>query len=264
MVVEVAPRNGNRQAVRNPRPISHGGDQIYVHQRGSFLDHHNHLVVLTAAFMSQQLGWTEANALSTMRRGLALPDSRQIDESLLPSVMVFERNGEVIGVSAQKLVYLDTSMGSVPFLQHLLRAFKPEYRGGGRGTFSVQEAQVIHSQAEYYGHRTQSAAAIQANRHSGIFLPGKYLPVDALYFTDPLLQEIMVAYYIKARVNRNGWVDGKTGVSRDDFPEPNKSYPPPEPEERYPDTWEMFRRMHRVWKMRFPSRDALHGVGQLK
>jgi len=265
MIVDLEPRIGNGQRFRNPRPVSHGGDQIIVYQRGSFLDHREKLIALTADFMSQELGWSNENALKTMQKGLSLPSNTvQIDESLIPSVMVFDRNGEVIGVSAQRLIHLDTAIGSVPFLQHLLRAFIPDYRGQGRGTFSVQEAQIIHPQAEFYGHRTQSAAAIQANRHSGIFLPGRYFPIDALYSTDSVMQEVMAAYYVKARANKTGWVDGRTGVSKDDFPQPNESYLPPEPEEQHPDTWLMFMRMQKVWKMRFPSRDVLHGVGQLK
>lgn len=265
MLVETTPRTGNVQGLRNPRPITHGGDQIFVYQRGSFLDHREELIALTAVFMAQQLGWTDENARRTMERGLALPsDAAQIDEGLIPSVMVFKRDGDVIGTSAQKLIFLDTSIGSTPFLQHLLRAFKPGYRGEGRGTFAVQEVQVIHPQAEYYGHRTQSAAAIRANQHSEIFLPGQYFPIDALYSTNSLMQEIMAAYYLKARANKFGKVDWETGVSKDDFPQLNKSYLPPEPEERYPDTWEMFGRMQEEWSMTFPSKDALHGVGKLR
>ena len=263
MIIEAPVNNGN--GLRHPRPISHGGDEILVYSKRSFVDHQEYLIELTASFMAAELGWDDAVALETMRRGLALSEAALRDERLTPSAEVFTREGNVVGVSTQRLIILNTrARGDIPFLQHLLRAFKPEFRGGGRGTYSVQQAQIIHDQAEFYGHRTQVASGIRANQKAGIFLPDRYFPVDKLYSTDALMQEIMVRYYMHARANILGAVNFSTGVSSGDFPQLNRSYLPPEPEEDHSETWEIFRRMQREWKMRFPSRDALHGVGQLK
>lgn len=247
---------------RNPRKLDHNGDEILVYSGRSFLDHRDSLVTLTSGFMSTELGWSLPVALRTIDRGLTVTEADRANPKLIPSVVVFTRGGEIIGVSVQRYIDIDTDIaGPVPFLQHLLRAFKERYRGRGRGRFSVQLAQTLHDDAEYYGHRTHNPIALYANQKSEIFVPGGYLPPDALYNTNPKSQEIMVRYYLRTRVNTTGSVDFTTGVSKEDFPEPNMSYLP---NPKHAPTMELLRRMQEEWGMEFPGRDALHAVGRLR
>lgn len=258
------PGNGG---LRPPRELEYLGLPVFQYSGKSFVDHKEQLVVVTAKLMSAELGWSPDASFNTMERGLRIPRGISPDSRFIPSVLVFEDgNGNIIGASAQKYIELETEIaGKVPFLQHLLRAFKEEYRRGGRGRYAVRQAQSKHDQAEYYGHCTQSAAAIYANQQSGILVSGEYFPIDQTYDRNPKAREIMFAYYLKRRANLNGWVDERTGVSKGDFPEPNLSYAP-NPGHR--ETTEIYERMRdksaNGFKMTFPSRDALHGVGRLK
>lgn len=256
--------DGNNRSINGPRrpiTVDYGGDEVQIFSRQSFLDHRINLIATTAEFMHKQLGWTMEVAEKTIAKGLAVTTEDITNESGIPSVILFKRGEEYIGVSAQRCIKIYTAKeGNVPFLQHLLRAIKPKYRGKHRGRFVLQQARVIHPDALYYGHRTQNPVTAYANLQSGIFEPGTYSPWEERYDADPLKQEIMVGYFMRARVNGKS-IDWSTGVSKDDFPEVNMSYLP---RLDHAPTMEMFRRMEQEFGMVFPGRDALHGIGKLR
>lgn len=236
-----------------PIVVNHRGDEVIVFSKQSFLDYRPGLVKLTAGLMSSELGWSAEAALRTMDRGLTVTEEDLQDERLIPSVMVLRRGSKTIGVSAQRLIFLKTKQaGYVPVFQHLLRAIDKDYRGKGRGGYITANTRLLHSDARWYVHRTQSPVAVYANQRSEAFEPGQYYPWDALFGTNLLAQEIMAAYYIHARGPEAGWVDGDTGVSANDFPEPNRSYMP-KPD--HAPTKAILERMEQEFGMVFPGRE---------
>lgn len=256
---------------RKPKLLDHGGDEIYVFSRQAFLGYREWLTRLCAQMMSNELGWSYDVSLRTMERGLKVTEQDLANESRLPSVLVFTRGGIIIGVSAQRRVDIYTRQsGDVPFLQHLLRAFVLEARGEHRGRFAVQQAQVMHPEAEYYGNASMSAAAMYANLMSGIFVEGGYYPLQAKYDTNLLAQEIMVGFFMRRRANGKA-VDWSTGVSINDFPEPNKSFLP---KPNHAPTVALYKRLQEEFGMVFsgtrpdlPDRlgtDSMNLVGILK
>lgn len=261
MAVELAGSKLLKNRQRGPITVNYGSDEVQIFSRSSFLDNKDFLVAITAEFMHSELGWSPKVALKIIKGGLEVADDDLENESRIPSVILFGREGVYIGVSAQRCIEIySRQLGNIPFLQHLFRAFREGYRGEHRGRFVVQQARVIHPEAEYYGHRTQSAPALYANLQSGIFVPGRYYPLETLFDTDLLVQELMVGYFMHARVNGKA-VDWSTGVSKDDFPEPNKSYLP-RPD--HTPTMAIFERMQKEFGMTFPGRDSLHAVGKLR
>lgn len=252
--------------IQGPSPIDWGNYRVLIFQEESFLKHKDRLLDITTAFMSSQLGWSEGSSRTTLERGLTVGNADIRNPRLIPSVMLFVIDNRIVATSAQRLRYLETRQaGEVPVLQHLLRAVLPDFRAGGTGgrhigRHIVQQAKELHHEALWYVHRTQNAAAVYANYRSECFEPGQYYPWDALFNTNTLAQQIMLAYFDLAGGKHAGDVNPITGVSANDFPEPNKAW---EPNPQHAEVMEIHDRMKR-FGMVFPGTYASHGIARFK
>ncbi|KKQ60191.1 hypothetical protein A3B42_03225 [Candidatus Daviesbacteria bacterium RIFCSPLOWO2_01_FULL_38_10] len=242
---------------RGARTIEHDGFAVDVYTGDSYVENLDSLRGIAINFAT--IVWGEAAAKEMMERAMKVLDRRK--ESEIPSVMLFRTRteDEKIGISLQRLFHIRTSTGDIPLLYHVFRAFEEQYRGLHLGRYSVQQALIIHQEARWYGHRTSNPVAAYSVRESGIFVPGRLHPWDGLYDIDPLAQEIMAGLFMRVRLNGRA-VDWRTGVSRDDYLEPNRAYV------SRPDhgpTME-FRRRMKDFGMRLTQRDSQYVVGELK
>lgn len=184
----------------------------------------------------------------------------------VPSVMLFRRKetseDAYIGFSTQRIFVIRTSdtQKDVPLLYISTRAFKEGHRGLHLGRFAIQQAQVVHREATWLGHRTQSPAAARSVQESGVFMEGRLYPWDALYSTDHLAQQIMVELFMNVRINGSG-VNWLTGVSIADYLESNGAYVP---NPNHAPTMEIKRIMKEELKMKCRRGDSLYIVGQLR
>lgn len=256
---EDRPGNGHR----NPLTLNFGTDEYLVYTGQTFLTHRADLVALASMFMQRELGWSLENSTKTIERGSRVTQEDLEDERRIPSMIVARNRGKNIGVSLQRCIFLDTSEEeAVPFFQHNLRAFIEGARGKGRGRLIVQLARSYHPEARYYGHRSMNPMAVYANLRSGIFVPGTYSPWEELFDSNRKKQELMVGYFMRARVNPTAAVDWATGVSKNDFPESNISCVP---RPNHIPTMDIYTRMQEEFHMTLPNgRDVSHGVAELK
>lgn len=242
---------------RGARTIDHNGFAVEVHSGRSYVENLSFLQEVATNFA--QTVWGQEAATIMMARAMKVVDPKK--ESEIPSAMLFRTKTEddYIGISLQRLFHVRTTQGEIPLLYHVFRAFKDQYRGLHLGRYSVQQALVIHREARWYAHRTSSPAAAWSVHESGIFTPGRLHPWDSVYETDPSAQELMVGLFMRVRLNGTG-VDWRTGVSKDDYLEPNRAYVP---RLDHGPTME-FRRKMKEFGMRLSQRDSLYVVGELR
>lgn len=218
--------------IRLHRSNLFGSYEVDVFSEDYFLSNRDLLTKLVITFAQRALGWSEATARMMYSRALRVEDLEE--ESTVPSVMVFRKEGVIAGVSAQRLKYIRTyAEGVVPVEYHILRGFNPEYRGEGMGRDSIELSRLIHRKAKFYAARNGGPvpvwATMQANKERDIFVPGTSHPWERFYDkdnqVDRIYQETMVHLHMDIRTNGR-WVNGSTGVSIGDYPEYNRSYMP--------------------------------------
>ncbi len=231
--------------IRLHRRNNHGPYRIDVFSEDAFVRNQVALTDLVVAIAQSELGWSEDNARAVYEKALKVDDPEE--ESLIPSVMVFRKDGVVAGASAQRLKYIHTHVaGMVPVLYHILRGIEPEFRAEGMGRDSIAEARYLHRKAKYYAARNGSPvpvwATMQADREKDIFVPGTSHPWERFYDhdeSDRVYQQLMAELHMDIRTNGRG-ASWTTGVSIADYPEYNRSYLP-NPE--HDPTNELLRRM---------------------
>lgn len=218
--------------IRLHRSNLFGSYEVDVFSEDYFLSNQGPLTELVITFAQRAMCWSEATARMMYSRALRVEDPEE--ESTVPSVMVFRKEGVIAGVSAQRLKYIRTYAGGVvPVEYHILRGFKPEYRGEGMGRDAIELSRLIHRKAKFYAARNGGPvpvwATMQANKERDIFVPGTSHPWERFYDkdcqVDRIYQETMVQLHMDIRTNGR-WVSGSTGVSIGDYPEYNRSYMP--------------------------------------
>lgn len=204
---------------------------------GRFWKNREPLTKIVIACAQRELGWTETTARRIYEKTLRVEEPRKL--STTPSVLLFRREGEFAGVSAQRLKYIKTyEAGVVPVLYHILRGFEPQHREQNMGRDSIELARYTHREAIYYSARnggpvpawaTMNAGKEKSTNTSYIFVDETFHPWERLYDDnskfDRIYQEIMVELHMDIRTDGK-WVHGSTGVSKGDYPEYNKSYKP--------------------------------------
>ena len=249
MVIEAPTPNGidNAMALENVvarlaggirlhRSNPHGPYEADVFSESRFLRNKEVLTEIVIGFAQRELGWNEATARSIYEKALKVEDPRK--ESMIPSVLLFRKEGIVAGVSAQRLKYVRTyEVGVVPVLYHILRGFEPEYRAEGMGRDSIEIARFTHREAEFYSARNGGPVPVWATMQAGkekptdvsdIFVEGTFHPWNRLYDqdeSDRVYQQIMAQLHMDIRTNGR-WPSGTTGVSVADYPEYNCFYMP--------------------------------------
>lgn len=243
---------------RSARTIEHNGFSVDVLSGRSYVDNKDFVQEVATRFAQEV--WGEEAARIMMARATKIIDPRRENE--IPSAMLFRRTrveGEYMGISLQRLFHIPTSAGIIPLFYHAFRFFEEQFRGLHLGRYSVQQGLVIHDEARWYAHRTSNPVAAWSVHESAVFVPGRRRPWDDLYDQDPVAQEIMANLFMRVRLD-GAAVDWRTGVSKDDYPAPNRAYVP------RPDhgpTME-FRRKMQEWGMRLTKGDSLYVVGELR
>lgn len=236
MVTKEAP-NGIDRAIENAvvklegglrlyRANIHGPYEVDVFSEDRFLSNHGALTEVVIGFARRELGWTDATARTIYEKALRVESPE--DESQIPSVLIYRREGQLAGVSAQRLKYIR----KIPLHYHILRAFEEEYRGAGMGRDSIADTRLLHRKAKYYAARNGGPIPVwttqQADKERMIFEPGTSHPWERLYDQDDddrEYQDLMGELHMDIRTNGK-WINGSTGVSIGDYPEYNRSYPP--------------------------------------
>lgn len=207
------------------------GYDIAVFSEEAFLRNQEPLTKIVVGFAQRELGWSEEAASMVYTKALKTEDlmGDPKKESEIPSVMLFRKEGMIVGVSAQRLKYIEThQVGVVPVIYHILRGFEQQYRDEGMGRESVGLVRILHRKGKYYAARNGGPVPVWATMQADIFEPGTYHPWDSLYDVsenDLLYQKIMAELHMDIRTNGT-WVNGSTGVSIADYPEYNHSYMP--------------------------------------
>lgn len=265
-MASLATEFGNEQGIDPPIKMGYcplPGEYIVPYIRGNYLKNKTPLTRLAEEFARNEIGWSESLAHATLSKGMDIREDAKEDE--VPSALLFVRKGEgVIGVSiARKLVIHTEADGDVDFLYYILRAFREEYRAGGRGTFASQQHRLIHPETNWGGHCTPNPAAAYSFYRSGIFIAGRRFPWDARFNTDILAQDIMYGLFRKVRINPDQSIDPVTGVIKGGYPEPHRGYKV----RPHSETLEFRRIMREELGMRFgrkdESVDRLCVVGEL-
>lgn len=216
--------------LRLPRRNRHGVYELDVFSEDEFLRNKEALTELVIVFAQRELGWSEASARTVYEKALKVENPE--DESKIPSVLVY-RKSVLAGISAQRLKAVYTPVaGVLPVHYHILRAFEEPFRGVGMGRDSVADTRLLHRRARYYAARNGGPvpvwATMQTGREQNIFEPGTSHPWDRFYDQDEndrVYQQLMGQLHMDIRTNGE-WPSGKTGVSKKDYPEYNKSYQP--------------------------------------
>ncbi len=209
---------------------------VEVFSEGRFLRNRVALTEVVIGFAQREMGWSEASARRVYEKALKVDDSE--DESLIPSVLLFRREGIIGGVSAQRLKDVRTyEVGTVPVLYHILRGFEPDFRNKRMGRDSIELARFTHREAEYYAARNSGPVPVWATMQAGkqeptdisdIFVEGTFHPWDRFYDqdeSDRVYQQIMAELHMDIRTNGR-WISGTTAVSIADYPQYNESYLP--------------------------------------
>lgn len=252
------------------RRIGRSGYDIYVFREEAFITNQLALTDIVAHFAHRELGWNEDTTRGIYTNGLRVEDPTK--DSEIPSVMLFGKGDLLVGVTAARLLYIETHVaGEVPVLYQILRAFEPEHRNEGMGTEALELTVSYHPKARRFAHRTGSPIAAWSVIKSGICVPGTLRPWDRFYDEEDggeglLEQRIMVGLFMATAIRGRG-VDWSTGVSKNDYPEPNVSYLPKSGHEPTKALLERMtgRRIVRGHQlgMEIPGRDSVYVIGKL-
>lgn len=231
------------------------GESYMVYQKG--------LIDLAARFDAGRFHNSLELAEKMMRRNMEAKES--LTDVEIPSIMLFRKRGlrrdTLVGLATERVFLISTSNeGVVPLLYVSNRVFSEPDRGLHLGRTAIQQAIVVHKEATWLAHRTNTEVAAYSLARSGVFQEKRLHPWDSPFDTDPVAQELLTGLWYRVRNNATQPPDIATGISIAEYDEQNTA------NVLRPDhvpTME-FRARMLANGMDFARKDAQYAIGKLK
>lgn len=278
----------SREKEPGVRTLHHNDDEIVAFTGEAYLRNLPYLIKVGTVFARQNLGWTEKSARFMMTRGLGVDhltrglklndqtipfiveDANKLKK--VPSVFLFRakdsKEGEYIGYVAQRMFFIQTETSEpgrssgeeVPTMYQIFRAIEQGQRGKNRARSSIELALFFHEGARWFFHRTANYLAAYTNTQSDSLDQKESYPWGYLYNNErPFAQELIRRGFNLVKVN--GEEIEETGVSRNDYCEPNLGIEKLRPGSKE-EIVKVHRMMHEDFKM--GPHDSLYALYKVK
>lgn len=197
----------------------------------AYINEFPQLMELATVLDSKVFGRDMDLAERMMRKNMEVTREDARKDIQVPSILLFrEKNPEgdvYVGFTTERVFIIPTRVaGDVRFLYWSTRAFEEGFRGMKLGRKGVQISRATHlsqtTQREpaWGGHRTMVEPAARSMMESGVYQLGRFSPYEVLYNKDILARQLLNGLFDRVALNGRT-VDQRTGVSRNDYYEPN-------------------------------------------
>lgn len=236
-----------------------------------YRDHIEELIEIAVDFDVGRLHPTRQMAEKMIRKAMEMPDRSGIKDLELetPSAMFFWRKSRIretlVGLSTEQVFLIDTpSAGVVPFHYWSKRIVSKEMRGLHLGRIAVQQGRVIHREATWGGHRTNTDVAAYSFIKSGKFKDDKLYPYKKLADGDRLAQELATGVWMRVRENSTQSPNISTLICDAEYDVQNLANEELPPHARLSEEFLDFRTYLKSIGFDPTRRQAIYGVGEFK
>ncbi len=247
-------------------------DMVY---GSEYRDNVEELIKIAVDFDVGKLHPTRPLAEKMVRRAMEMPERVTNQELETPSAQFFiekdpddpndPAKGKLVGLSTEQVFLIHTTVaGIVPFLYLSKRIFISEARGLHLGRIAIQQGRVIHREATWGGHRTNTDIAGYSFANAGSFEEGRLYPYDSLADGDPLSQELVSGLWWRVRINAPQPPNISTFIAQAEYDVQNTANLETPPHVRVTQEFLDFRERLKSYGFRPERRDAIYGIGKFR